>query len=403
MKLRDPVTGLDHPSGTYWYHVHQHGNSALQVNGGLSGMLIVEGSEQALVPPFLGKQVQLALREVVSAGGAVQASGTKTRLVNGIYAPKMSIGQGETQLWRIANIGANTFSYLELEGHVFTVVAQDGNTLFDGASTTVPRLAMGTGKRYDVLVTGGTPLPTGAPHLLKSYDYDPELYPKPTDNPVFTVASVTVEPSAAGPSVAGSAQVMLDAPEDGLRAVRNDITQGPNRTFIFERVVATDELIATTTTQPPTLQNQVGVCPPPAAKPTGEWHWGINGHRFEHTRTDVAVQMNTAETWTLCNTTDAEHPFHIHVNEFVVESVNGEPYQGPAGYQDIVIIPAAHMDTNTNTMVAGQVVIENIYRDFPGWFVFHCHILAHEDDGMMQSIQVLGPGESPSPPIIKKD
>ena len=46
----------------------------------------------------------------------------------------------------------------------------------------------------------------------------------------------------------------------------------------------------------------------------------------------------------------------------------------------------------------GKVVIRNHFQDFKGWFVFHCHILGHEDDWMMQSIQVLGPGEQPSPP-----
>ena len=50
------------------------------------------------------------------------------------------------------------------------------------------------------------------------------------------------------------------------------------------------------------------------------------------------------------------------------------------------------------TAVPGQVVIRNRFVDFPGWFVFHCHILSHEDGGMMLTVQVLNPGEQPSPP-----
>jgi FtsP/CotA-like multicopper oxidase with cupredoxin domain len=55
-------------------------------------------------------------------------------------------------------------------------------------------------------------------------------------------------------------------------------------------------------------------------------------------------------------------------------------------------------DGNVVKSTPGEVVIRTQFKDFPGWFVFHCHILNHEDDGMMQSIQVLKPGDTPTPP-----
>ena len=101
----------------------------------------------------------------------------------------------------------------------------------------------------------------------------------------------------------------------------------------------------------------------------------------------VTPRLGTVEEWTLVNQSGEDHPFHIHVNDFQVISVNGEPYRA-RGLQDVVVIPKN----------GGEVVIRNRFEDFTGHFVFHCHILGHEDAGMMQTVQVLGPGQRPTPP-----
>ncbi len=95
----------------------------------------------------------------------------------------------------------------------------------------------------------------------------------------------------------------------------------------------------------------------------------------------------------MLNETSEPHPFHIHINEFQVMSVNDQPYD-VTGMQDVVSIPP-----RINQGPPGKVVIRTQFKDFPGWFVFHCHILGHEDDGMMQSIQVLGFPPNAQPPI----
>jgi len=102
----------------------------------------------------------------------------------------------------------------------------------------------------------------------------------------------------------------------------------------------------------------------------------INGKSFDPNVVNVHSQLGTVEEWTLKNTTGEEHPFHIHVNDFQVMSVNGKPYNA-AGYQDTVLIPAG-----------GEVVIRVPFDDYAGMFVFHCHILGHEDSGMMAVIAV---------------
>jgi FtsP/CotA-like multicopper oxidase with cupredoxin domain len=79
----------------------------------------------------------------------------------------------------------------------------------------------------------------------------------------------------------------------------------------------------------------------------------------------------------LTNTSDEQHPFHIHVNDFQVISIDGKPYEA-RGLQDTVpLLPGK------------DVVIRTHFTDFTGKFVFHCHILNHEDNGMMAVVEVV--------------
>jgi suppressor of ftsI len=103
----------------------------------------------------------------------------------------------------------------------------------------------------------------------------------------------------------------------------------------------------------------------------------VNGQQFDPDRIDELVKLGTVEEWTIRNVTAEQHPFHLHVNDFQVVSVNGQPYNA-ASLQDIVILPAD-----------GEVVIRTPFMNYPGKFVFHCHILFHEDHGMMAVVDVV--------------
>ena len=114
--------------------------------------------------------------------------------------------------------------------------------------------------------------------------------------------------------------------------------------------------------------------------PDGSPQWAINGKMYDdYTSSTNLFQMKlgTTEEWTLRNTTTEYHPFHIHVNPFQVVSINGVP-QKAIDYRDTVPIPPN-----------GTVVIRQRFTDFTGRFVIHCHILFHEDHGMMAPIKVV--------------
>jgi FtsP/CotA-like multicopper oxidase with cupredoxin domain len=102
----------------------------------------------------------------------------------------------------------------------------------------------------------------------------------------------------------------------------------------------------------------------------------INGKAYNHQRIDTQVKLNTLEEWELINTGVMDHPFHIHVNSFQVISRNGEnePF---AAWRDTVLVPRGE-----------TVRIRIPFRDFTGKTVYHCHILDHEDLGMMGNLEV---------------
>jgi FtsP/CotA-like multicopper oxidase with cupredoxin domain len=141
----------DHPTGTFWYHAHQHHLAYEQVLGGLSGVFIIDGIT-ALLPPELRDITQhtFAFRdfEVGSDPGA-----PSLRTVNGQINPALTLASGETQLWHRANIGPELFYELALPGMVFHVIAEDGSPVWQ--TWDAQTLVLPSGKRYDVLVQGG--------------------------------------------------------------------------------------------------------------------------------------------------------------------------------------------------------------------------------------------------------
>jgi FtsP/CotA-like multicopper oxidase with cupredoxin domain len=102
----------------------------------------------------------------------------------------------------------------------------------------------------------------------------------------------------------------------------------------------------------------------------------INGKRFDPARVDDRVKLDAVEDWTLTNKTTEQHPIHLHQEDFWLVAKDGRPNQ-PRGQQDTVIVPPGH-----------SVTIRIPFDSFTGSFVYHCHILAHEDNGMMAVVDV---------------
>ena len=127
----------DHPSGTFWYHSHAHGLSESQVFGGLSGMIIVQGLTESLPPDLRDiEDIALGLKDAQVVGDDIEADNIDSnaptlRVVNSQHLPVQQIAPGEVQLWRLANIGADIWYNLALEGQTFTVIGEDGNPVWE--------------------------------------------------------------------------------------------------------------------------------------------------------------------------------------------------------------------------------------------------------------------------------
>jgi FtsP/CotA-like multicopper oxidase with cupredoxin domain len=325
---------LDLEPGTYWYHSHLHGLSEPQVFAGLSGAIVVDGLNQYL-PPDLQHVTEhlIALKDFQVRNGAIpttniNSNAPTTRTVNGQINPTIEIRPGETQLWRLANIGADIFYRLQLPGRQFHVLAEDANPV--SSVWAADSLVLPPGKRYDVLVQGGPP---GRNSLLTlAYNQGGDQYPQEV------LATVV----ATGPALRPAPLPTAYAPPEDLTHAQVD----QRRTMVFSEDNAANTFF-------------------------------INGKQFDPNRIDVRSRLGTVEEWTVRNVTSEQHPFHIHVNDFQVMSVNGAPYHALSP-QDTVVLP-----------IHGQVVIRMRFTDFVGKFVFHCHILNHEDHGMMATIEVV--------------
>ena len=317
----------DHYPGTFWYHSHLHHLSYEQVSNGLSGLIVIDGLVN-LLPKSLHdiEQRTFAIKDFQVGTDPTAPS---QRTINGEINPKLSITPGETQLWHLANIGSETFYNIVLPGHAFHVIAEDGVPVWHVWES--DQLLLPSGKRYEVLVTGGT---VGTYRLTAlPYHQGCVVCPK------VTLATIKL----------GGVPILTPSLPSSLvpRKDLSDLAIDQRRTLNFSSIVE-------------------------------ENRYMIDGKMFDPERIDQEVRLGNVEEWVLRNMDDDEHPFHIHVNDFQVMSVNGEPYEA-RGLQDTVVIPSH-----------GEVVIHIPFNDFAGKVVYHCHIMFHGDGGMMGVVEVIG-------------
>lgn len=107
----------------------------------------------------------------------------------------------------------------------------------------------------------------------------------------------------------------------------------------------------------------------------------VDNKQFDMNRVDQIVLLGATEEWTVRNGSNVWHPFHIHTNHFQLTQLNGQPVEARS-LKDTVPIPPF-----------GEITMRSRFLDFTGKFVFHCHILQHEDGGMMQVVEVVSPDD----------
>jgi suppressor of ftsI len=348
----------DHTPGLYWYHTHPHGESYRQVLDGMSGALVIEGIE-SYVPALNGlpervlvvrgrsleKDLQsAALQQRVelepNACGGEREPPEEIMTVNGAVRPEIEIAPGERQFWRIANASADRYLDLQLEGQSFEIVAIDGMPIAQHDPNHRTRIAdhvlLPPAGRVEAIVTG--PL-AGIPRRLVSRCVD--IGPQGDPNPAMTLADVVPKPASGATPRISESSLKPDLKPLDLSAEEK---KPPRFSVIF-------------------TEDKNG--------------FYINGEKFAPNAPPmVHAEVGSYQHWKIVNASDELHPMHIHQVHFLPYAENDKPIADPL-WMDTVNVP-----------YGGSVDVIMDFTDpvIRGMSVFHCHLLNHEDKGMMAKV-----------------
>ena len=352
------------PPGLYWYHPHVHGFTEFQVNGGAAGALVVEGMEkyrpevtgltervfvvrQQYLVPWVPGPYQLTLNYQVAASP-------------GAPAPVIQMAPGEKQFWRVANATLQDFMPLQLwvngVPQPLEVIALDGYPL--AAPRYETTILVPPAGRAEFIV----PAPaTGASAQFVSLAYSTG----PTGNQDFEQLLANIDLSSSKKQAAKSTVPSAPGAANGLKfSGLKEIAPTAQRNLYFsEEFGGTNGPIQFYIT----VDGQKQQVFSPTEKPV------------------ITTKVGAVEDWTIENRALETHAFHIHQIHFMMLEVNGQPVPNE-DLRDTIEIPYW-----SGSGPYPSVKVRMDFRDptIAGTFVFHCHILLHEDLGMMHKIQVL--------------
>ncbi|MEO5825571.1 MAG: multicopper oxidase family protein [Gemmatimonadales bacterium] len=331
-------------AGTYWYHPHPDHRTGFQVARGLYGALIVRAKDDPL-PGTLTEQVLVLSDNRFRDDGSIDLPDRHTKhgrideengregdvvFVSGMVRPSIAIRSGEVQRWRIINASAARVYRLSIPGHTFLHVGSDGG-LFEKPAQ-VSEITVAPAERVEVLVRATAPPGTTTELQALPYDrYIPQTRPADWKLPRTLL---TLQYDVKGPVVAPA-----------IPATLRRIEWIDTSNVSAHRVMALSQGM-------------------------------INGRKMDLARVDVTAPLGATEIWEVENLVGMDHPFHLHGFQFQVLSRNGEPEPFPS-WKDVVNVPKHE---------SARFVVR--FDDFPGKWMFHCHILDHEDHGMMGVLEI---------------
>ena len=363
-----PMLAVDQAPATLWYHTHLHGETAPRVYAGLAGVLIVDDGKD----PERGLPATAGVDDLVlvlqdkrfnASGEAVYEPGNADLMhgflgeaiaVNGQLAPVATVPAGIVRLRLLNAANARIFDLSFADGRSIGLIATDQGFL--PQPVTLSRLRLAPGERAEVLVDfgeGGTATLMSEPHaetagMMPMGGMMHGMVPVPeTFTAAFPVLDFTVDASL--PAAIATIPATLDAAD---AAIAPPVA---TRSFVLNDMGMM-------------MGGMMGGGPGGGAMP-----FGINGQPFDMSRLDLEVAVGTTERW-LVGGQMMGHPFHVHGVGFLVESENGRPPRPEnSGWKDTVLVEGE---------AALLVRFEHAAKAAKP-FMIHCHILEHEDAGMM--------------------
>lgn len=360
-------------AATFWYHPHGAGQTDIQVSKGLAGFFIVkDAAEAALNLPITYGIDDIPLNiQSKSFDNLLQiaiASDMDTALfVNGTMNPKFDAPAQVIRFRLLNGSSLRSYNFGFSNGQTFHQIATDGGLL--DTAVTLTRLRLSPGERAEILVnfsgmvsqqlylksyaseltTGIYGADTVGDSIDEIHDYEDNFL----NGADFNLLQINVKPATANPINTVPTSLVPLTPFDPSTATNT-------RTIVMDTI----RLL------PLDIPNRA------------EGPFGMNNETFDMDVINETVYLNTTEIWTLVNKTKVAHPFHIHDIQFNVIEKNGLP-PGPTerGWKDVVLVMPndsvkfiTKFETFTDPMVP---------------YMYHCHLLHHEDDGMMGSFIVI--------------
>ena len=349
----------NHPPGLFWYHPHPHGESQRQVLDGMSGAIVVEGMERyvpevrrlrerilVLRGPSIEHDPNAAtLRQRVGASptncGGEPEEAERIFTINGAVRPQIDIAPGERQFWRMVNASPDRYLDVQLDGQPLEVVAMDGMplALHDPRHPTqlAGHVLLPPAGRLEAIVTGP---PVGVQRTLRTLCVNTGTAGDPS--PEMVLADL----------VPGQSRAVAAAP---VRVIAQP--RVPREIGLKAKQKSAPDFIVTFT------EDKNG--------------FYINGQKYApDAKPMVRARVGTYQHWRIVNQSDELHPFHIHQVHFLAYVVNG-----------VQLANAEWLDTvNVPTRGTVDVIMDFTNPVIRGMSLFHCHLLNHEDKGMMAKI-----------------
>jgi suppressor of ftsI len=411
----------DHPPGLYWYHPHRHGSTAVQAVSGMAGPIIVKGDIDEVPEIKAARDIPLAIQDIglfpseteagvwtyepkqnaiwqtfpqkvgdtdynvtiydPESGKPVVQPNLKGGFTTGDYAERFyllngepffqethsnaaptdptpiqlevqqfKMAPGEVVRFRMLNGCSDNLIPIVVEGHEMHLIGLDGVNFPTLKTIPVYENTTGNGQvllapanRAEFLIQAGKP----GRYAIRELEQDQQF--------LSSAAKIIAE-------------IVVEGPEKNMALPQTLPT--PTRYYPLIDKVSRKRTLEFAGTLPAKQNPYVGL------------DFTINGMLYEEDSVQQEVTLDDAEEWILkvgdMNHGGTEgHPFHIHVNHFEVISVAGVQ-QPPGTIQDTIWVPQN-----------AEVVIRMKFKDFKGKGVYHCHILPHEDTGMMQNFLIV--------------
>jgi FtsP/CotA-like multicopper oxidase with cupredoxin domain len=400
------------PPGLYWYHPHVHGISKTQILGGASGALLVEGIERtnrrlaglperifairdqdllnanAAPPKSIYPEAVLRLDnegDVLNTGTGT-GKPAKDLSINFVVVPYpnyppavICMKPSERQLWRVLNASAITYLNLQLlfnsAPQPIAVVALDGVPLGENgnprnAMLRVSHVVVPPGGRVEFVVDG-PPVGVNAALVTRGVDTGPAG----ENDPLRALATIVTTANAPEPRSSLSANPAPLAPQDSVWLGKATPVR-QRKLYFSEKTENPND-----PNSPPTFYITVEGQTPEAFDP-------------QASTPNIVAQQGTVEDWIIENRSQEFHAFHIHQTHFILKEWNGRAVDEPF-LRDTVNLD--YWDGKSPRYPSVQLRIDFRDPNVVGTFAYHCHVLEHQDGGMMGTIRVEPPGHPATP------